>query len=113
MRFAPRALPGGDAAMFVRDQLASMPTRYEVIVDVKASAGDVKRLVGGWGTVEDLDDRSCRLRMAVDTLDWPTMVLASVEADFEVIEPPELRDHVGRLGRQFVRAGRRSRRGNG
>jgi len=32
-------------------------------------------------------------------------VLATVGADFEVVDPPEFRDDVRRMGDQFVRAG--------
>ena len=31
------------------------------------------------------------LTMNVDSLEWPVMVLANLEADFEVESPPELR----------------------
>lgn len=103
-RFEPREVPGGDAAAFVGDQLASMPTRYQVVVDVRTAAADVQRVVGDWGTVEPVDDGSCRLRMNVDALDWPAMVLAAVGADFVVVEPPDLRDHLRRMGALFVQA---------
>jgi predicted DNA-binding transcriptional regulator YafY len=103
-RFRQRELPGGDAAEFVRGQIASMPTRYQVVVDVRATAADVKRVVSRWGTVEAIDDGSCRLLMSVDTLDWPAMVLATVGADFDVVQPPELTDYVRTMGELFLRA---------
>ena len=37
------------------------------------------------------------------------MVLAAVGADFEVVEPPELRDYVRRMGEFFVRSSRLGR----
>ena len=103
-RFRQRELPGGDAAAFVRDQIASIPTRYQAVVTVRAPAADVKQIVSHWGTVEALDDQSCRLLMSVDTLDWPALVLAAVQADFDVIDPPELRDYLRATGELFVRA---------
>ena len=42
--------------------------------------------------------------MSVDDLEWPAMVLAAVGADFEIVGPPELRDHVQRIGELFARA---------
>jgi predicted DNA-binding transcriptional regulator YafY len=102
-RFRQRELPGGDAAEFVRGQIASMPTRYQVVVDVRAAAADVKRVVSRWGTVEAIDDRSCRLLMSVDTLDWPALVLATVDADFDVIQPPELSAYLRTVGELFLR----------
>ena len=104
-RFEQREVPGGDAAAFVNTQIASIPTRYQVLVDVRTSAAHVERVVGGWGTVEPVNAGSCRLRMSVDALDWPAMVLAAVGADFDVIEPMELHEHVRRIGELFGRAG--------
>jgi predicted DNA-binding transcriptional regulator YafY len=93
-RFRQRELPGGDAAAFVRDRISSMPTQYQVVVEMRAPAADVKRVVSRWGTVERVDDRSCRLLMSVDSLEWPALVLATVGADFHVVQPPELRDYL-------------------
>ena len=104
-RFRRRELPGGDAVAFVRSQLASMPTRYEAVVLVRAAAEHVARVVARWGAVESNGEQSCTLRMSVDDLVWPTMVLSAIGADFEVLSPPELRDHVRAVGALFARAG--------
>jgi predicted DNA-binding transcriptional regulator YafY len=103
-RFRQRDLPGGDAATFVRNQLASVPTRYEVVVTVHAPAADVKHVVRHWGTVTAIDDASCRLVMNVDTFEWPAFVLAVVGAEFEVDAPTELRDYLRDRGELFLRA---------
>jgi predicted DNA-binding transcriptional regulator YafY len=103
-RFQQRQVPGGDAAAFVSEQLGSVPMRYQVVADIRTAAADVERIVQRWGTVEPLGERSCRLRMSVDTLDWPSMVLAAVDAEFEVVEPPQLRAYVRRMGELFVRS---------
>lgn len=103
-RFEQREVPGGDAAAFVREQVSAIPTRYEVVVDIGTAAGDVKRVVQDWGTVEPIGARSCRLRMHVDSFEWPSMVLAAVDATFEVVGPPELRAYVLRMGELFARA---------
>jgi predicted DNA-binding transcriptional regulator YafY len=92
--FRQRELPGGDAAAFVRDQISSMPAQYQVVVEVRAPAADVERVVSRWGTVEATGDVSCRLLMSVDSLEWPAFVLATVGADFHVVRPPELRDYL-------------------
>jgi predicted DNA-binding transcriptional regulator YafY len=105
-RFRPRDLPGGDAAAFVRRQIAAIPTRYRAVVDIDAPAAAVRRVVGRWATVEPTGDGSCRMAMNTDSLDWPVMVLAAVGADFEVVEPADLRDMVRDVGRLFTRAAR-------
>lgn len=104
--FRQRELPAGDAAEFVRRQIASIPTKYDVVVRVVAPAADVKRVVWEWGDVEPIDEKSSTLRMSVDELEWPVMVLGVVGADFEVVEPPELRDRVAEMGDLFARASR-------
>ncbi len=103
-RFEPREVPGGDAAAFVSEGLASVPTQYQVVVTIETAAADVERVVGRWGMVEPVDDRSCRLLMNVDSLDWPAMILAAVGADFAVVEPPAMLDYLRRLGEFFVGA---------
>jgi predicted DNA-binding transcriptional regulator YafY len=105
-QFRQRALPGGDAAAFVREQITLIPTQHQVVVHVQAAAADVARVVSHWGRVEAVDDGSCRLLMSVDTFEWPAAVLASVGADFDVVQPPELRDYLRETGERFVRAGR-------
>ncbi|HEY8472858.1 MAG TPA: YafY family protein [Natronosporangium sp.] len=103
-RFRHRELPAGDPAAFVRSQVAAVPTRYQVEVRVAAPAATVERVVGQWGTVEPDGDGSSVLRMSVDYLEWPALVLGSVGADFQVVQPPELRDHLRAVGELFLRA---------
>jgi predicted DNA-binding transcriptional regulator YafY len=103
-RFRQREVPTGDAAEFVRSQLASVPTRYRVVVRLQTAAADVERVVRHWGTVEPLDHDSCGLTMNVDSFEWPAFVLAVVGAEFEVVEPTELADYLRERGELFVRA---------
>jgi predicted DNA-binding transcriptional regulator YafY len=103
-RFRQRELPGGDAAEFVRNQLSSVPTRYRVVVTIEAPAADVERVVYHWGNVEALGDRRCRLVMNVDSFDWPTFVIGSVGAAFEVEAPDEFGDYLRERGELFVRS---------
>jgi predicted DNA-binding transcriptional regulator YafY len=103
-RFRPRELPADDAAAFVRAGMEQNPTWWTVEVRVHAAAGAVRAAVGRWGSVEDDGDGRCVLRMRADTLDWPAMLLGAIGADFEVITPPELLDHVRGWARTFDRA---------
>jgi predicted DNA-binding transcriptional regulator YafY len=102
-RFRQRDLPGGDAAVFVRERLNNRPTQHQVVVDIKAPAAEVSKTVSHWATVEPIDDTSCRMTMNTDTLDWPTMVLGGVGADFTVVGPAELRDYVRAMGELLTR----------
>ena len=42
--------------------------------------------------------------MSTDALDWVALAVGSVEAEFTVISPPELREHLRGWGERFVRA---------
>jgi predicted DNA-binding transcriptional regulator YafY len=106
-RFRQRTLPGGDAGAFVRAQIAAIPTQYEVVVILHTPAADLDQATSRWGTVEAIDDTSCRLRMSIDTFDWPTLLLTALEVDFDVVGPPEFREYLRTTGERFLRAGDR------
>lgn len=82
-----------------------MPQKYEVVVAISAPAAAVKAVVSEWGTVTPAGADACELRMSVDLLDWPTMVISAVGAPFEVHQPPELAEHLGRVGALLAAAG--------
>jgi predicted DNA-binding transcriptional regulator YafY len=98
-RFRPRELPAEDAVTFVQAGIRRMPTRYDVRVRVEASYDEVARRFGRWVEVAG-DDGDLLVEMHVDTLDWPVLVLASLDADFTVEEPEELGALLRRLGRR-------------
>lgn len=102
-RFRQRELPGGNAGSFVQDRLKALSGQHRIEVVIQAPAEDVQRTVAHWGTAEAITETSCRLRMSVDTLEWPAMVLGAVGADFEIVEPAELRDYIRKMGELFVR----------
>ena len=109
MRFEPRELPAEDAVSFVRAGIQNLPTRRRVEVLVHAPGETVRARLGQWASVEDVDERSCRLRMTVENLDWPALALGTVGVDFEVIRPPELVDHLRDWAARFTRATTRGR----
>ena len=102
-RFRPRELPAEDALSFVQAGIRGMPQRYAVRVRVATGPEVVARAVGRWGTVEP-DGDGCVLAMSVDSLEWPVMVLAQLEADFEVQSPTELTDLLTRTAARFAQA---------
>ncbi|MGW4487665.1 helix-turn-helix transcriptional regulator [Amycolatopsis sp. NPDC004368] len=102
--FRPRELPAPDAAEFVRTGLETAVGPYRVEVVVDAPAADVRSRIGQWSTVEELDAQRCRVLMTADSLDWPTLALGVVGADFQVVSPPELRERVREWGARFSRA---------
>ena len=102
-RFRPRTLPAADAAEFVRAGMANVPRLYEVEVLVDAPADTVRDRIGRWSSVEDLEANRCRVSMRTDSLDWPCFALGLVDADFEILEPPELLAQVQNWGARFGR----------
>jgi predicted DNA-binding transcriptional regulator YafY len=103
-RFRPRDLPAQNAAAFVRDGIESAPAVHTVEAVVHAPAGTVRAALGQWATIEEIDDERCRLRMTADSLNWPALALGSVGAEFEVVGPPELAEHIREWGTRFRRA---------
>jgi predicted DNA-binding transcriptional regulator YafY len=104
VRFRPRELPAPDAATFVRERLRNLPVTYTIELIVQAPSDDVRRAIGTWSTVEPLDERRCRVLMTADNLAWPTLALALVEAEFTVLRPAEMLDHLRELAGRFSRA---------
>jgi predicted DNA-binding transcriptional regulator YafY len=94
-RFEARELPVKDAAAYVEQRLAAAPNRYEARVTLHAPAEQIRRYLSyGWGVVEPIDDASCEYRTGDDDLDWLVLRLTMFRVDFDVHEPPELKEHL-------------------
>jgi predicted DNA-binding transcriptional regulator YafY len=110
LRFAPRELPAEDAAAYVSQSISGAPHRFEARVILHVSAEEIARRVPRyWGTIEPIDDHTCEYRTADDDLRWIALRIALFDVDYEVEGPPELLEHLGRLGRRLQRAARISR----
>jgi predicted DNA-binding transcriptional regulator YafY len=100
-RFTRRQIPGGDAAAFVARSIGNMPTRYaaELVVDGPPDhVSMATRAISG--TVDDLGDGRCRVRMGADSAEWLAFVVAelAVYYDVGVVDaPPEVHAAVARL----------------
>ncbi|MFF9486920.1 helix-turn-helix transcriptional regulator [Streptomyces sp. NPDC014676] len=105
-RFAPRELPTGSAAEFLRRSMHRVRESYEMVVTFAAPAGAVAARLPGWlGPPEPLDEDSCRLRATVsDAKDWMAVRLAMLGHEFTVQEPAELVEAVRELGARMSRA---------
>ncbi|URM93317.1 YafY family transcriptional regulator [Actinomadura madurae] len=105
IRCPPREPPAADAAEFVSRSLAlSRPLRRAVLL-VHASAEELAdrfRVTGA--EVEPVDDRTCVLRTAPGSLEWTALRIAYLDIDFEVREPPELRDLLTAMAERLSRA---------
>ncbi|MFG2128642.1 helix-turn-helix transcriptional regulator [Streptomyces sp. NPDC048751] len=113
VRFAPREVPEGDAAEYLRRSIRRRQdpheAEYDFDVTFRAPAEVVAtRLWGAMGRPEPLegDEGACRLRgRTQDPVEWVAVRLAVVGCEFSVREPAELRECVRELGGRLSRAG--------
>ncbi|MFI9413124.1 helix-turn-helix transcriptional regulator [Nocardia gamkensis] len=105
IRCAARALPAEDAATFVTSQLARTRPVRRVVLRVHAGAetlADAFRVRAE--EIEPLDAHTCLLRTSADSLEWTALRIAHLNLDFDVVEPPEMRDLLAGLGAKLLRA---------
>ncbi|MEV0641017.1 YafY family protein [Streptomyces sp. NPDC050619] len=107
-RFAPRELPTGSAAEYLRQSMSGgRQETYGFTVTFDAAAEVVAAKTPAWlGVPEPLAGGRCRLRGTVgDSMEWLAVRLALLGFDFTVQEPEELARCVRELGGRLVRAG--------
>ncbi|MFJ4666368.1 helix-turn-helix transcriptional regulator [Kitasatospora purpeofusca] len=104
-RFAPRELPGGDAASYVARRVSGAAWRYHARVEVHApAAAVVERINPAVGSVEAVDASRCLLTTGADTVQSLAVHLGMLDLDFDVTEPPELVAHLRRLASRYARS---------
>jgi predicted DNA-binding transcriptional regulator YafY len=104
-RFAPRQPPAKDLAAFVARGVSTARDRYQARVILHASADEVAtRVTYQLGTIEPIDEESCMLHAGTDWLDGLALYIAGIGVDFEIEEPPELIERIGRLAARFAAA---------
>ncbi|MEU8686863.1 YafY family protein [Streptomyces sp. NPDC048665] len=108
VRFAPRELPAGDAAEYLRQSINRRQETYEFAVRFAAPAGQVAARVPAWlGEPEDDGNGGCLLRgTSGDPVEWLAVRLAMAGFEFTVRGPGELAECVRELGGRLSRAGR-------
>ncbi|WP_194294175.1 helix-turn-helix transcriptional regulator [Streptomyces sp. RB17] len=107
VRFAPRELPTGSAAEYLRQSIQRRQEIYEFAVRFAAPAERVSaRLPARLGMPEDDGEGGCVLRGTCgDPLEWLAVRLAMAGCEFTVREPSELLEQVRELGGRLSRAG--------
>ncbi|MFF6995730.1 helix-turn-helix transcriptional regulator [Streptomyces sp. NPDC008313] len=105
-RFAPRELPTGSAAEFLRQSVFRRQESYEFEVTFAAPAEFVAARLPKWlAPPEPIDENSCRLRASSgDSLEWLAVRLAMIDCEFTAHEPPELVGYLRDLGARLTRA---------
>jgi predicted DNA-binding transcriptional regulator YafY len=106
VRVPARTLPATDAADHIAKSMSAWKHRFEARVTLHAPAEEIRRrFPSHWGPVEPIDDHTCEYRTGDDDLDWLALRIAMIGVDFEVHEPPELREHLRAMSRRLERAG--------
>jgi predicted DNA-binding transcriptional regulator YafY len=100
--FTPRPMPSDDLAAFVEQQIRSIRPSVHVVLVVHGPPDDVRAAVGPHPHLEPVGTAT-RLTMVADSLDWPLALIAALDHDVEIIEPPELLDRVRVAAEQFAR----------
>ncbi len=104
-RFTPRPPPAEDLAAYVSRSISTAPYSHQFVVRVAAPAAVLsQRVPPTVGTVEEIDEHSCRVRTGSNNLDVVPFYLAQWDYDFVIEEAPpglveRLRLVADRLGR--------------
>ncbi|GGP43623.1 helix-turn-helix transcriptional regulator [Saccharothrix coeruleofusca] len=102
-RFRPRAAP--DAAAYVQEGVASRVYRHQARCLVRASAEVVRAQIPASAAVVHPRGEHCEVVSGADNLDFVLMHMVLLGHDFEVLDPPELRDRCRVLAQRLLAAG--------
>lgn len=112
--FTPRAAPAGDLRAYVSGTLAGVQHGDEARVVLHRPREAMARIIpASAATLEAIDDTRCLMRCGagqLDSLDSLAYWLMAMDVDFDVLEPPALKERLRaageRLARNLARAGR-------
>jgi predicted DNA-binding transcriptional regulator YafY len=101
-RFIHRAPPDGDVAAYLRRTIGHDMWPYRARLVMHAPASRLNGRVGG--IITPIDEHSCLLELASDSLDLVALVVGMLDIDFEVESPAELARHLRKLSGRFANA---------
>jgi predicted DNA-binding transcriptional regulator YafY len=111
-RFTPRPEPAGDATTYVSDSLTRAPYRYQATILFHAPLEKVaQNSTPTAGRLEARDADSCLYHTGAEALDTIAVYIALKGFDFEVLDPPELKEYVATLADRLARASQGSTSG--
>ena len=94
--------PDFDPVDHVVRMLASLPWAWEVEVLLDAPVEAIAARIPATLAELEHDDGRTRLTLRSDSLEWAAGVLAGLGADFEVVRPDELREHLAQLAARLL-----------
>jgi predicted DNA-binding transcriptional regulator YafY len=109
-RFQPRPAPEGGFTEYVSRSVSTLPFSRRARVVLHAShPAMTEKVPPTAGVLEPLDDDRCILTTGTNSLDVLSIVLGITGVEFEVLEPPELIEHLRQIQRRLARSVARSR----
>jgi predicted DNA-binding transcriptional regulator YafY len=104
-RFVPRKIPHGDVASFVSRSLSTSMYAFAARVRLAAPLASVAERVSPLaGKLSPLDAQHCLLETGGHSLSGLGMFIAMLGVEFEVLDPPELTQHLRELVERLQRA---------
>jgi hypothetical protein len=88
----------------VARSLGQVSWLYRAAVRVHAPAAELARRLPRAIVLEPIDDHTCLAQVGADNPAMLALYLGMLGADFEVVDAPELRDHLRELGGRYLRA---------
>jgi predicted DNA-binding transcriptional regulator YafY len=103
-RFTPRELPDADIARYTSRGISTRTYQHQATLTMHASAEQVaEQITPAIGYVEPIDEHRCRLHSGSVSLDELAVWTALIGYDFDVVEPPELVEHIRALAERLGR----------
>ncbi|MFI6518144.1 helix-turn-helix transcriptional regulator [Spirillospora sp. NPDC050679] len=103
-RFTPRPPPAEDLAAYVSEAISSSPYRYQARIRLRVPAAEAAgRVSPTVGRLEAVDDQTCLLHTGSDSLDAIAVHVGLMGFDFDVLDPPELTEHIRVLAERLGR----------
>ncbi len=103
-RFTPRELPEGDVASFVQRGAGAATWRFFARVLLHASADEVRAKLPPSVVVHPEGADRCVVEVGSDTPQMLTLYIGLLDVDFEVLDSPELSEHLETMAARFQRA---------
>jgi predicted DNA-binding transcriptional regulator YafY len=104
-RFTPRDPPGGDAAAYVSRSVSSAPYRYQARIRLHLPAqAAAERLPPTVGHLQADGEHACILHTGAESPDVLAIYVAIIGAEFEILDPPDLAEHILALADRLTRA---------
>ncbi|MFI6643416.1 helix-turn-helix transcriptional regulator [Streptomyces sp. NPDC050504] len=104
-RFEPRTPPADDLAAYVSKGVSTRGYAAQAVVRLHTSAEAAGAFVGpSDGVLEPVDEHTCLLHAGATSMDVMVLHVLLLGVDFEVVEPPELTEHVRRMRDRLSRA---------